>query len=146
MQTFLPYPSFSQTAQVLDYRRLGKQRVETKQILDCLTGKGSLRWVNHPAVKMWNGFEGWLAMYGYMTCQEWIARNYKDTLLPYFFNYMADSNFLHLDSPLPTFIGNESFHLSHRSNLLRKDSNYYRKYWPTDPDNLEYIWPTRNGV
>lgn len=33
MQTFLCYPDFNKSAQVLDYRRLGKQRVEAWQIL-----------------------------------------------------------------------------------------------------------------
>jgi len=32
MQTFLPYADFKESAQCLDYRRLGKQRVEAKQI------------------------------------------------------------------------------------------------------------------
>ena len=38
MQTFLPYMSFDDSAAVLDYRRLGKQRVETMQILYTLLG------------------------------------------------------------------------------------------------------------
>ncbi|MDQ1681515.1 MAG: hypothetical protein QOH99_56, partial [Frankiaceae bacterium] len=33
MQTFLPYADFGASARVLDDRRLGKQRVETLQIL-----------------------------------------------------------------------------------------------------------------
>jgi hypothetical protein len=33
VQTFLPYSDYATSARVLDYRRLGKQRVETKQIL-----------------------------------------------------------------------------------------------------------------
>ena len=37
MQTFLPYPSFEETASILDYRRLGKQRVEGFQILNIIT-------------------------------------------------------------------------------------------------------------
>ena len=39
MQTFLPYKSFEQSAQVLDWRRLGKQRVEGMQIINAITGK-----------------------------------------------------------------------------------------------------------
>lgn len=34
MQTFLPYPEFIKSAQCLDNKRLGKQRVEAKQILE----------------------------------------------------------------------------------------------------------------
>lgn len=37
MQTFLPYEDFEQTASVLDRQRLGKQRVETLQLLKALT-------------------------------------------------------------------------------------------------------------
>lgn len=39
MQTFLPYKSFVKSAACLDMRRLGKQRVEAKQILMALTGE-----------------------------------------------------------------------------------------------------------
>lgn len=38
MQTFMPYQSFKRTAKVLDQRRLGKQRVETYQIMGTLLG------------------------------------------------------------------------------------------------------------
>ena len=58
MQTFLPYKDFRKSLQCLDYRRLGKQRVEAMQIHNILTGKNeSSAWVNHPAVKMWKGHE-----------------------------------------------------------------------------------------
>ena len=33
MQTFLPYPDMIKSAKALDYKRLGKQRVEAKQII-----------------------------------------------------------------------------------------------------------------
>ena len=36
MQTFLPYESFKQSARVLDWRRLGKQRVEGMQIINAI--------------------------------------------------------------------------------------------------------------
>ena len=35
----------------------------------------------------------------------------------------------------------KKIHASHRSNLLRKDPEFYGKYGWTEPDNLEYIWP-----
>ena len=52
MQTFLPFPDYIQSARALDYKRLGKQRVEALQILNTLTGR-SEGWSQHPAVKMW---------------------------------------------------------------------------------------------
>ena len=38
MQTFLPYSDFEQSLSCLDNKRLGKQRVESMQILNILTG------------------------------------------------------------------------------------------------------------
>lgn len=80
MQTFLPYPDFYKSAQVLDYRRLGKQRLECKQIFNALEGQPS-RWRNHPAVKMWEGCEHQLCAYAIIICDEWIGRGYKDSLI-----------------------------------------------------------------
>ena len=46
MQTFLPYKSFNKSFKVLDYRRLGKQRVEAMQILNVLLGRRKTKgWV-----------------------------------------------------------------------------------------------------
>ena len=63
MQTFLPYQDFAKTAACLDYRRLGKQRIEAKQIYLALTVK-DYGWKQHPAVKMWAGYECLLLIYG----------------------------------------------------------------------------------
>lgn len=52
MQTFLPSPNFTQSAQFLDPQRLGKQRVEALQILTALTNP-AYGWQHHPAVQMW---------------------------------------------------------------------------------------------
>lgn len=136
MQTFLPEPSFYTSAQVLDNKRLGKQRVEGYQILRTLTGK-STGGVNHPAVKMWRGHESTLYTYIEVICLEWRARGYKDTILDKLQNEFPE----YLQSHgLPNWY-NAEFIESHRSNLIRKDPVYYRRYWPDTPDNLPYIWP-----
>lgn len=142
MQTFLPYKSFIKSASVLDNKRLGKQRVEVLQILKTLTGE-SKGWQNHPAVKMWKGYEGALAYYGYVVCQEWKSRGFKDSceekikdLAVRSFNYESGS--------FPEWLGNEDFHNSHKSNLLRKDKEFYSKYEWNITDDLPYIWPVNN--
>ena len=91
MQTFLPYDSFTKTAQCLDYMRLGKQRVEAYQILRVLTGE-SQGWKNHPAVKMWKGYEYALTWYGYVICSEWIMRGYKDQMLHKFVRGLSEGD------------------------------------------------------
>lgn len=136
MQTFLPLPELSASARVLDRARLGKQRVECKQIYLALTDP-AYGWQNHPAVRMWKGHHQSLALYGLCVCQEWRNRGYNDTLLPWF-KERCDNI---LSSHLPSWFGEPTFHLSHRSNLLRKQPSWYRTFWPDDPDDLPYIWP-----
>jgi len=43
MQTFLPFPDFKKSASCLDYKRLGKQRVEGLQILNAIQGETTLK-------------------------------------------------------------------------------------------------------
>jgi len=78
MQTFLPFSSFWRSAKCLDNKRLGKQRVEAMQILTTLSGKNKA-WKNHPAVKMWKGYENALAEYGIVICEEWRSHGFRDT-------------------------------------------------------------------
>lgn len=137
MQTFLPYPSFTASAKVLDMKRLGKQRVECKQIINALEDP-SKGWQHHPATAMWRDYPAALAVYGMTVCEEWISRGYKDSLLPFFEGRVARSKTW---PHMPPWIGDEAFHLSHRSNLLRKMPEHYRQFWPDDPDDLPYLWP-----
>lgn len=137
MQTFLPYPSFTQSAAVLDQRRLGKQRVEVLQILKTLAGE-SEGWKNHPAVKMWRGYENALVVYGVLICNEWINRGFKDTCLLKISSYANKFESLRF----PTWMYDERFHLSHQSNLIRKYPEYYQtKFGENVPNNLDYVWP-----
>ena len=137
MQTFLPVPDFAATAAVLDDVRLGKQRVEAYQIVRTLDGvtKG---WRNHPAVRMWRGYEPALLQYGIAICDEWDRRGYPDTV--------RDKLAVHLreqGAPVlaPAWLGNEQFHASHRSNLLRKDPDWYGRFGWTESPDLPYYWP-----
>lgn len=135
MQTFLPYPDFEQSAKVLDYRRLGKQRVETLQLLKALTTGGA--WSNHPAAKMWRGHTDGLVAYGFAICNEWTARGYKDTCKDKMAAHLTDSGLI----TFPKWLGNETFHAAHRSNLLRKDPSHYGQFGWTESADLPYIWP-----
>lgn len=141
MQTFLPYQSFTQSAKVLDRQRLGKQRVESWQILGAIekrkAGITKGAWINHPCVLMWVGFESLLIEYSIAICNEWLARGYKDTMLSRFqakaLEYAVQS------SDQPIFLGNDQFHASHRSNLLKKNFDYYSSFFDDDP-NQPYLW------
>jgi len=138
MQTFLPYEEFAKSAVVLDNRRLGKQRVETLQILQALL-LGS-RWVNHPAVKMWKEYEGCLLTYQVTICNHWSLRGFKDTCLE---KTEALVEGLNLNYKNPPWLGSSDFHLAHQSNLLRKDFDWYSRFFTDVPEDLPYFWPSK---
>jgi hypothetical protein len=129
MQTFLPFSNFVDSAAVLDYRRLGKQRVECMQLLKAIKNGGA--WSNHPAAKMWKGYEEALETYMATCIIEWVKRGYKNTMI-------ANA---YPNCRLPPWLGDDAFHASHKSNLLRKDPVYYGQFGWTETDNLPYIWP-----
>lgn len=137
VQTFLPYANFERSAAVLDRQRLGKQRVETLQIMTALNGGHG--WANHPAVRMWVGHEYYLMEYQKAICNEWTSRGYKDTCLAKTFEIYGQ-----IETPKaikPPWLGLEQFHLAHQSNLIRKDPEHYKALFPGVPDNLPYYWP-----
>lgn len=132
MQTFLPYADFEQTARVLHYKHLGKQRVEARQVHKTLmTGDG---WRHHPCVKMWKGCEEALLFYSDTMIKEWVRRGYKNTMKLLF---TGDPEKMRL----PRWLGDESFHRAHRSNLVRKRPDYYGKIFTDVDGSLPYVWP-----
>lgn len=141
LQTFLPYSNFRQSAECLDNRRLGKQRIEAMQILKALIDS-SYGWQNHPAVRMWRGYEYSLVRYGLTICHFWMDRGFKDTCEGKIYDISLKLREReNLVTSNPPWLGREDFHLSHRSNLLRKYPEHYRIHFPDVPDNLPYVWP-----
>ncbi len=149
MQTFLPYPDFAETAHVLDRKRLGSQRVEAMQLFNALTVPGH-GWRHHPAAKMWQGYEEAIVRYVLIMCEEWSNRGYGDTVAAKITQNAAErlglTNIrsqaqLARAKKLPPWLGDEAFHRSHQSNLIRKDPGYYEPIFGAVPDDLDYIWP-----
>ena len=136
MQTFLPHESFEKSAQVLDWRRLGKQRVEGMQIINAITGKKQKDgkpykgWINHPCSVMWKDYVPALKHYTNVIIQEWITRGYNNNMEFYDTGKII----------MPDWIGNEKFHSSHRANLLRKDFDYYSQFGWTENPERPYVW------
>ena len=142
MQTFLPYESFRESAKVLDWRRLGKQRVEGMQIIKAITGEKRLDgkpykgWINHPASVMWKPYPEALKHYTNIMITEWMRRGYNNNMKFYDVNNMVK----------PHWLGKEEFHSSHRANLLRKDREYYSQFnWKENPEN-PYVWHDKEGL
>jgi len=144
MQTFIPFDDIDKCAKVLDYKRLGKQRVEAFQILQAITfiedndllvlrnGKYVSRaWVNHPCVLMWSENKEFLNNYAHTICREWISRGYNDNMIS---RFSFDNN-----AKPPSWWGREDIHKSHRSQLLAKNFTHYSQYF-SDEVGLPYIW------
>lgn len=149
MQTFLPLPDFDESARLLDVRRLGKQRVEALQVLRGLTVPG-YGWRRHPAVLMWAGYEEALVRYGIQVCLRWRGLGHTDTCEATLRKDLRES--LGITEPrlqaelaetgdLPPWLGDEEFHRSHRSALVRKDPDFYGPLFPDVPPDLPYVWP-----
>ena len=133
MQTFLPYPNIEKSLKVLDDKRLGKQRVEAHQILNIILKRTTTRgWRNHPAVKMWWKNPNALKLYFNEAVKEWTRRGFRN-------NMKLEK--IRGKIVLPSWFGDEKFHASHRSNLLRKDKEFYGRFGWEEKDDLEYVWP-----
>ena len=131
MQTFLPYSNFQKTAEVLDWRRLGKQRVEGMQIIKTILTPEQKGWRNHPITRMWAGYENALKQYLNECIDEWVDRGYNNTM---------KHEVIEGDVVYPHWLGNDLFHSSHRSNLLRKDKEFYSRYLWVEDSSKPYAW------
>jgi hypothetical protein len=154
MQTFLPVADFAESARLLDSPRLGKQRVETLQILRAIE-LPDYGWANHPAVLMWRGRTPALVAYGLAMARIWRERGFADTTEAQIGEFAPDVVGLPQEELadgglLPTWVGDEALHRSHRSNLIAKDPDFYRprfaELFGPEPADLPYVWPGPDDV
>lgn len=156
MQTFVPLTSsYADIAKVLDNKRLNKQALEGWQILMTnlkLDPHGNHRepkgWYNHPAAKMWRGYELGLYTYVYEMVKEWQSRGFKSTIGDKALGTIMQAAVLGrvTGDEVPPWLGNEDIARTHRQALLVKDYEWYSQFgWPEDlgypPTDYEYIWP-----
>lgn len=139
MQTFLPYRSFARSARVLDDKRLGKQRVETLQLLNTLTGKRK-GWRNHPAARMWRGHEDMLILYGLVVTREWKRRGFKDTCFEKIGAFIEPPG-RKLKRSRPAWFDDPKVQEAHRAALVRKLPAHYRRFFPDVDETIPNYWP-----
>ena len=150
MQTFLPYSGFADSAEVLDVPRLGKQRVEALQILRALQ-LPDYGWKNHPAVLMWRGRVPALVSYGLSCVTTWRTLGHADSTAGQIAEFAPQvgsltQRQLGRQGLLPSWLGDERLHQSHRSRLIAKDAGYYRSLFPDTPEDVDYYWPPPDEV
>jgi len=160
MQTFLPYESFSKSAEVLDDKRLNNQINEGLVILRTITGwyeiEGRTGWPNHPCTKMWSAYPDALARYVDTMINEWMSRQPGREASGIKRHKQVKSTMTLSDRYLwwvcdlikyPHWLGREDLHLSHRRCLLAKDLEWYGKFWDLEPavrdekGRWPYVWP-----
>jgi hypothetical protein len=155
MQTFLPYKDFDKSAHALDSRRLNKQILEGYQILKVLNNPDpKAAWRNHPAVKMWRGFEVTLFDYILAMIREADRRGIKtdknkDNLIQ-----LRVATIKNWGNGIPEWYNNKTIMkrvtTTHKANLYRKDDAYYNHFASAviDPNNepccekCNYYWVT----
>lgn len=162
MQTFLPYATddFADVARVLDNQRLNKQALEGWQIMMTLLEldpAGNRRepkgWRNHPAVKMWRGYESALLNYIVEMVIEWKRRGYKSTIADKAMGTFDRALELGLvwdngHADLPHWMHEpiyDALASSHRTALLVKNYEWYSQFdWAEGlgvrPTEYDYIW------
>jgi hypothetical protein len=155
MQTFLPYKDFNKSAQVLDSKRLNKQILEGYQILKVLNNPDpKAAWRNHPAVKMWRGYEHTLFGYILSMVVEADKRGIKTINNKNNIIELRKNTVQNWGQKDPDWYSNENFMklitTTHKVNLYRKDNIYYEdfqdaaksKYNKPCCDKCNYFWVT----
>lgn len=93
-------------------------------------------WSNHPATRMWRGYENALICYGQTMCDEWIARGNEDTCRDKLARYMIRES-----TKSPPWMHDERLHSSHRAALLYKLPAHYSQFGWTETPKQDYYWP-----
>lgn len=136
MQTFITDFDMIQNAKNLDNKRLGKQRRESIYIAEVLLKNNKKGYKNHPIIKLWKGYEGYLLfVYTFAIMEIWKKKGFNNTktqqdynslvkLIPNKFKYLLSLifPFIFIRSLIwgkPRWL-TKDFIEAHRSNLIRK--------------------------
>lgn len=163
MQTFMPYPDIEESAVALDPRRRFNQINEANVLVACLEQgpyilkhfsmsktyrRGPVKpvppgwvvartpWYAHAACRMWWGYPEALKAYtNAVILAVWRAGTHPNmTAQLYDLSGWVCRKW-------PSWLGDDRLHRSHRSNLLRKDPEYYGQHGWTERPDLPYHWP-----
>lgn len=99
-------------------------------------------WANHPATRMWRGYENALVEYGLIVCIEWRERGFDDTCRDKIHAFATKTKFEDDEQiPYPPWLGDERLHSSHRAALLYKSPSHYSQFGWTETPKQDYYWP-----
>lgn len=132
MQTFLPLPNYFESMKCLDPKRLGNQ--VWREGLTLIRGG----WPNHPASKMWKGYEYHLGLYLLAGIDILSIRGKHYVEIK---NKIVVEMKKFKDTGKPWWLGDNRLHSSHRSNLIRKNPEWYGKFKWSESNDIPYYWP-----
>lgn len=150
--------------QYLDNKRLGKQRVEAKQIITILeyfdqhgTFPETGGWKNHPATLMWLGHTKSLKLYFNAVVKEWVRRGYENSYEYYnveectIISCKFDGHKAEFDgdagiNTFPLWFSFPPFYLAQRAALIRKSPRDYSRFLDDETKQYltyGYLWPSK---
>lgn len=117
-----------ETAQALDKRRLRKQIIECRQILDALNGK-TKAWRNHPATVQYEGYEPYLEYYA-------------DCLIHYLngMHIHAYNASLYAETYFKPLFHTEPYYDSMKQRLYTKDPVHYAQWAHLGTSDVNWYW------
>jgi hypothetical protein len=140
--TWLPYADFVESVGALDTPEVNQLRYTAVKILDIIHQVHDRHqvWEKHPSVLMWKGHEVSLCEYGLIACEEMMSRrphvtNETEHRLHTHMEWATDGRF---SMEKPPWFGDTELHISHQSNLLRHNPEFYTFQVPM---TLGYVWP-----
>lgn len=105
------------------------------------TGIIERAWRNHPATRMWRGYEGALIVYLECCVAEWTRRGGEDTRWAEVLKLYPDKVRARFTAPVPPWHRDERLHSSHRAALLYKNPDHYKQFNWTETPKQDYYWP-----
>lgn len=127
MQVFVPYPEPIKVAQCLDAKRLNKQVIECRQILDAIDGKGN-GWFHHPVTAMYKPYREWLSYYA--NCLDCFHKG----LYEYARAWNKSANKIR-----PPFL-TEGFCTQHKRRLFAKNHERYKQFAEYGASDENWYW------
>ena len=117
------------TFEVLDRRRLNKQKIECKQILDAIDGI-SKSWKNHPITKSYTPYRKWLMIYLWLL-EEYTSAESDIVMMIHYNKWLWDNR--------PEFHTDEYFKQMKRR-LYTKDNNHYSQYKDLGESDINWYY------
>ncbi len=149
LRTWLPADTFIASATLLHDNEVYRIRQHVLFILNVLAGRHQ-HMRHSPHVVMWRGAELQLVAYGTTMCREWRQRGHDDKLEAQIYAFGEEALRIgtltpQLNGNKPWWLGNEGFHLSHRSGLVKINPEYYKTLWKDVSPDLPMVSPDPTG-